>query len=125
MSDMTCAEIVHMATLPPQAARAFMRECNMRPEERECHLYITGRTAEAAAIQRQLDDEFQALDELRHERDQAQEDNGRLERENDDLQAAVENAEEKVLTLTADLENAQDEMQALRQRLANVEQPLA
>ena len=122
---MTIAEIVHMATLPPQAARAFMRECNMTLEDRERHLYITGRTAEAAALMRQIDDEFQALDEMRHDRDQCKEEADRLERENDDLQDAVTAAEEKVLTLTSDLENAQDEISELRQRLANVEQPLA
>lgn len=114
---MSTADLVHMATLPPQAARAFMRECNMTREDRERHLYITGRTAEAALIARELDDEFQALDELRHERDQAQEEEKRLSDENDDLQAAVEAAEEKVLTLTSELENAQDEIEALQAQI--------
>lgn len=114
---MSTADLVHMATLPPPAARAFMRECNMTREDRERHLYITGRTAEAALIARELDDEFEALDDLRHDRDEIKEEADKLERENDDLQAAVESAEEKVLTLTSELENAQDEITALRTRI--------
>lgn len=114
---MSSAQIVHMATLPPQAAREYMRECNMPTEDRERHLYITGRTAEAAVLEIQLEDEFEALDEMRHERDQAQEDAGRLEQENDQLQESVEAAEEKVLTLTSELENAQDEIKALQVRI--------
>jgi predicted nucleic acid-binding Zn-ribbon protein len=114
---LTTAEIVHMTTLPPQAARAYMRECNMTIEDRERHLYITGRTAEAALIGQQLDDEFDALDEMRHECDQSKEEAARLEREADDLQAAAEAAEEKVLTLTSELENAQDEIKTLRTQI--------
>jgi chromosome segregation ATPase len=114
---MSTADIVHLATLPPQAARAYLRECNMAPSDRERHLYITGRTAEAALLAGQLDDEFEALDEMRHDRDQVKEEADRLERENDDLKAAVEAAEEKVLTLTSDLENAQDEIGALQGRI--------
>lgn len=116
---MSLAQIAHMATLPPQAARTYMRECSVPREDLERHPYITGRTAEAAVIAAELDDEFAALDEMRHERDEAQEQNGKLERENEDLQAAVEAAEEKVLTLTTDLENAQDEVSELHHKIRN------
>jgi chromosome segregation ATPase len=114
---MTTAELVHMVSLPPQDARAYMRECNMTREDRERHLYITGRTAEAAMLDRELDDEFEALDELRHDRDQIKEEADTLERENDDLKTAVEAAEEKVLTLTSDLETAQDEISDLQRQI--------
>lgn len=83
-------------------------------EERERFAYIEGRTAEAALLGDTIDEDNAALDEMRHERDMAQEDNSRLERENDNLTEAVEAAESKALSLESALENAQDEVEALR-----------
>ena len=123
--QLTTAQIAHCATLAPHAARAYLRECHMTPEERERFFYVEGRIAEAAAVGAALDEENDALDELRHDRDQCKEEADRLERENEDLQAAVEAAEEKVLTLTSDLENAQDEIETLKTRVLELESPLA
>lgn len=83
-------------------------------EERERIAYVEGRTEEASLLALAIDAENDAIDEMRHERDMAKEEESRLARENEDLQTAVENAEEKVLTLTSDLENVQDEIKALQ-----------
>lgn len=114
---MTTAQIVHMATLPPQDARAYMRECNMTSEERERHLYIAGRTVEAALVGCAIDEADDELDSMRHERDEARKKADDFEAENDTLRDDLATAEEKVLTLTSSLENAEDEVKDLQIRL--------
>lgn len=89
----------------------------MRDDERERHLYITGRTVEAAAIAYWIDAESDTIDEMRHERDMAQESNGELTKENEQLQDALEAAESRALTLDADLENAHDLIKALQAKI--------
>lgn len=118
--QLTTAEIVHMAGLPAPAARAYAHECRMWPAERERHLYITGRTAEAAILDELADIEENGTEreqELRAERDELQKDIDRMEGEARDSETAVENAEERVLTLTSQLENAQDEIKALQSEI--------
>lgn len=93
-----------------------MYEPSMTLPERERLHYITNSPVHRAVVGL-LDAENDALDEMRHERDMAKEDNTRLNRENEDLQTALEAAEEKVLTLTSELESAQDEIKALQAQI--------
>jgi predicted nucleic acid-binding Zn-ribbon protein len=82
-------------------------------EEQERHAYITNSPCHALIV-RAIEGDEAVTDELRHERDMAQEESARLERENTQLQDAVEVAESKVLTLESELENTQDEVKELR-----------
>lgn len=114
----TLAEAVYMAGLPLPAARAFMRECNMTLDDRERHAYIEGSTEKAILLGLAIDTENAAIDEMRHERDMAQEEANDFAKDNDGLQDALEVSESKVLTLTSDLENAQDEIKALQTQIS-------
>lgn len=114
---MNLADAVHLAGLPQPAARIFLRECAMTLPERERHLYMTGRTVEADLIAQQIESEEAAIVELREERDDLQKTIDRMEREAREFEAAVEAAEEKVLTLTTDLENTQDELRVARAQI--------
>lgn len=113
MSDMSTADIVHMATLPPQAARAFMRECNMRLEERERHAYITGRTAEAALLARAIDGD----DELQQRIQYLESENKDLERRADDEFDRAERAEERAADLRGELDDAKQEAADLSRQI--------
>lgn len=116
----TLAQAVHLASLPQPAARVYLQECCMLPTERERHLYLAGRLAEAAALDELAEIEENGTEreqELRGENKDLQAIVDRMENETRDMESAVEAAEEKVLTLESDLENAQDEIKALQTQI--------
>jgi chromosome segregation ATPase len=83
---------------------------NLTLEERERRAYIEGHTEEAELLAATIDCEFDSLNEMRHERDMAQEENDRLARENDTLTTEVEGLEEKVHTLTTEVNGLKDQI---------------
>jgi peptidoglycan hydrolase CwlO-like protein len=75
-------------------------------EERERRAYADGRVEEAALLQLAIEAESDALDEMRHERDSAQQEAQDFDSENDRLRDDIEKAESKIEALEARIQEA-------------------